>query len=34
MDPLGPFVFTIFLALVLIAIIVPQMQKRRDKEEA
>ncbi len=34
MDPIGIFVFAIFLALLLIAIIVPQVQKRKQSEEA
>jgi len=32
MDPIGIFVFAIFLALLLIAIIVPQVQKRKSEE--
>ncbi len=34
MDPIGLFVFTILLALILIAMIVPQVQKRKKSEEA
>lgn len=34
MDPIGLFVFTILLALILIAMIVPQVQKRRQSEES
>ena len=32
MDPVGLFIFALILALVLIAIIVPQIQKRQHKE--
>lgn len=34
MDPIGLLVFAIFLALVLIAIIVPQLRKRHHTDEA
>lgn len=34
MEPLGIFIFAILVALILIAIIVPQMQKRQASEEA
>ncbi len=34
MEPLAYFVFAILLALVLIAIIVPQIQNRQQPEEA
>jgi hypothetical protein len=34
MEPLGIFIFAIFLALVLIAIIVPQIQNRQQSEDA
>lgn len=33
MEPLGIFIFALLLALVLIAIIVPQVQKRQESEE-
>ena len=34
MEPLAYFVFAIFLALVLIAIIVPQIHNRQQRKEA
>lgn len=34
MEPLGLFIFALLLALVLIAIIVPQVQKHNKTEEA
>ena len=34
MDPIGFIVFAILLALLLTAIIVPQVQKRQQSEEA
>lgn len=34
MDPLGILVFALFIALVLIAIIVPQIQKKREDQAA
>jgi hypothetical protein len=34
MDPLALFVFAILIALILIAIIVPQVQKHRQPEES
>ena len=34
MEPLGIIIFALLLALVLIAIIVPQVQKRQESEEA
>lgn len=33
MEPLGYIIFALLLALVLIAIIVPQVQKRQESEE-
>jgi len=34
MEPVGIFVFAILLALILIAIIVPQIQERQQSEES
>lgn len=34
MEPLGAFVLALFLGLVLIAIIIPQIQKRQETEES